>query len=216
MHLTNEWYFYQDALSAETCDEIIELGHQKKFTEGKADTHREELTDEERKAGKTPRYGLSSARDSNIAWADNQNLYDIVFPIMWHANEAAGWNFDIQACETPQITQYKVGQYYKWHNDGPSDSLSVYKEEQVGKDKPLLLDKVRKLSMTILLNEDYKGGQFQIRSWGRNNKPKITTIPISSRGSIVVFPSFLYHRVKPVTKGIRYSMVAWFLGPHFK
>ena len=216
MHLTNEWYYFIDAITPDRCEEIIELGHQKEFTEGKADTHGEELTGEERKSGKTPRYGLSSHRDSNVAWIENQELYNLIFPFMYYANEAAGWNFDILSCEMPQITQYKVGQYYKWHNDGPSDSLSVYKEEQVGKDKPLLLDKVRKLSMTILLNEDYKGGQFQIRSWGRNNKPKITTIPISSRGSIVVFPSFLYHRVKPVTKGIRYSLVAWFLGPHFK
>ena len=216
MHLTNEWFYFLRALPPEKCDEIIELGHQKKFIEGTADTSEEEATDEERRIGRTRRHGLSSARDSNIAWADNQNLYDMVFPFMWHANKAAGWNFDMQACETPQITQYKVGQYYNWHNDGPGDSLSVYKEEQVGKNSPFLLDKVRKLSMTIILNEDYKGGQFQFKSWGHGSKPKITTVPISSRGSIVVFPSFLYHRVKPVTKGIRYSLVAWFLGPYFK
>ena len=36
------------------------------------------------------------------------------------------------------------------------------------------------------------------------------------RGSIVVFPSFLYHEVKPITKGTRYSLVVWFIGKPFK
>jgi PKHD-type hydroxylase len=39
---------------------------------------------------------------------------------------------------------------------------------------------------------------------------------ISQRGSIVVFPSHVWHRVKPVTKGIRYSLVIWNLGYPFK
>jgi PKHD-type hydroxylase len=39
---------------------------------------------------------------------------------------------------------------------------------------------------------------------------------IAPRGSIVVFPSHVWHRVKPVTKGTRYSLVIWNLGYPFK
>ena len=60
MHLTNEWFYFLSALPPEKCDEIIELGHQKKFIEGTADTSEEEATDEERRIGRTRRHGLLS------------------------------------------------------------------------------------------------------------------------------------------------------------
>ena len=46
-------------------------------------------------------------------------------------------------------------------------------------------------------------------------KDEYTENPKLEEGSIIVFPSFLQHRVAPITKGIRYSLVAWFLGPPF-
>jgi len=39
---------------------------------------------------------------------------------------------------------------------------------------------------------------------------------IKSQGSLVIFPSFVQHRVKPVTKGTRYSLVIWSLGQPYK
>ena len=133
---------------------------------------------------------------------------------MMHANQEAGWGFDVVSCEVPQITQYKKGQFYNWHSDGLSDRLSMYTKEQVG-DNELMVGNVRKLSMTILLNDDYKGGQFQFRSFDKG-KPVVKNPSIKSKGSIVIFPSSMVHRVTPVTKGVRYSVVAWFLGPPFK
>ena len=66
----------------------------------------------------------------------------------------------------------------------------------------------RKLSMSVILNSDYEGGDFEI--FGLENK-----IPRLEEGSIIVFPSFKEHRVTPVTRGIRYSLVAWFVGPPY-
>ena len=64
--------------------------------------------------------------------------------------------------------------------------------------------------MTLLLNDDYEGGEFEIANY---KKTKCTILkPELSKGSIVFFPSFREHRVKPVTKGTRYSLVGWFLG----
>jgi PKHD-type hydroxylase len=74
--------------------------------------------------------------------------------------------------------------------------------------------------MTVSLTdkEDYVGGDLEFDF--RNSKDKSKTIKVCKeiypRGSIVVFPSFVWHRVKPVTKGTRYSLVMWSIGAPFK
>ena len=60
--------------------------------------------------------------------------------------------------------------------------------------------------MSIILNDDFEGGDFEI--YGEESE-----LP---KGSVIVFPSFIEHRVAPVIKGTRYSLVAWFVGPPFK
>jgi len=214
MRLTNEWYYFIDAITPDRCEEIIALGRLLKFQEGEAGLNQDELTEEERKTGRKVIMGKSPFRDSGVAFANNQDLYDLIFPFMWHANEEAGWGFDIRNCETPQITQYKKGQFYDWHADGSNDKLSTYTKKEVG-DNKLLLGYVRKLSMTILLNDGYKGGRFQFKSL-TSGRSAILNPPIKSKGSIVIFPSGMIHRVTPVTEGVRYSVVVWFVGPPFK
>jgi PKHD-type hydroxylase len=74
----------------------------------------------------------------------------------------------------------------------------------------------RKLSLSMLLNEpgvDFEGGEFQINRG--TDEAKVDTVTLK-KGNIVAFPSFLLHRVKPVTKGIRRSLVIWVTGPKFK
>ena len=39
---------------------------------------------------------------------------------------------------------------------------------------------------------------------------------IRPQGSVIVFPSFVWHRVTPVTKGTRYSLVLWTCGQPFR
>jgi len=60
-----------------------------------------------------------------------------------------------------------------------------------------------------------RGGEFQFATYSKE-KCIIQTPEINKMGSIVVFPSDMEHRVTLVTKGIRYSLVVWFLGPPFK
>jgi PKHD-type hydroxylase len=80
--------------------------------------------------------------------------------------------------------------------------------------------KIRKLSVTCSLSDpkDYKGGEleFDFRNMDPDKKSVRKCAEISERGSIVVFPSHIWHRVKPVTKGTRYSLVIWNLGHPFK
>jgi PKHD-type hydroxylase len=127
------------------------------------------------------------------------------------ANKMAGWNFDIRGAESIQLAKYETGAFYNWHRDGGSDSLSAYNKP----DNDFLDGRIRKLSMAILLNDDYEGGKLQFCSYG-NEGFNISTPEFYKAGSIIVFPSFMDHRVSKVTKGTRYSLVVWFVGPPFK
>ena len=68
-------------------------------------------------------------------------------------------------------------------------------------------NKTRKLSMTIVLNDEYEGGEFQFF----NDK----TLIKEKQGTVIIFPSYMQHRVRPIKSGIRYSLVVWFLGEPF-
>ena len=107
---------------------------------------------------------------------------------------------------------YKEGQYYDWHQDSWD---TPYKKE--GPENGL----IRKLSVTVSLTDPkkYQGGEleFDLRNQdperARNTKLCTEILP---KGSIVVFPSFVWHRVKPITKGVRYSLVIWNLGKPYR
>ena len=186
MDLTNEWYIYDDAIDKVTCNKIVKLAN-KEFNKGTVEDDRPE-----------------PVRISDIFWTKEQWLYDLIWPYMLDANEQAGWKYEIVGIEPMQITRYKKGGYYAFHKDGKSDNLSTHDDGTI-----------RKLSMSIILNNNYDGGQFQFATLTPEAEGKIHTTYLST-GSVIVFPSFLTHRVKPVTRGVRYSLVAWFVGVPFK
>ena len=79
--------------------------------------------------------------------------------------------------------------------------------------------KVRKLSMTLNLTEpdDYTGGDLKFDFGPHAGRGRFKTCKeIRPRGSLIIFPSYLYHQVTPVTKGTRYSLVIWSLGKPFR
>ena len=210
MQLTNEWFFWTSALDKKTCNKIKALG-KNDFSAAEVDT-KKEISDEERKTGRKKEPGKDKkARISDVSWTNEQWVIDLVWPYMVYANKDAGWNFDITAVEPMQITKYKPGSFYGWHKDGSGDCLSAYKIPG----NKFLDGKVRKLSMTILLNGNYQGGEFQFASYNKL-KNIVETPDFKNAGSVIVFPSFMEHQVAPVTKGTRYSLVAWFVGPPFK
>ena len=210
MYLTNDWYYFTGAIDPETCQRLIELGSGT-FQDGNVD-RQSKLSKIEHMTGKTGDPGLDVAsRRSDIAWINEQWVYDLIFPYMESANQKAGWNFDIRASEPLQLTRYKHGGFYYWHRDGCGDHLSTYNNPE----NEFLNGHVRKLSMTILLNEAYQGGDFQFSGLSQT-EVKIETPKLGGIGSIIIFPSFMEHRIAPITSGVRYSLVAWFLGPPFK
>ena len=210
MQLTNEWFFWNSALDKKTCNKIKALG-KGNFNPAYIDT-KSGTTDEERKTGRVAEPGKDKkSRISDVSFTSEQWAIDLIWPYMLQANKQSGWNFDITAVEPMQITKYKPGGFYAWHTDGYSDSLSAYNKPH---DK-FLHGKVRKLSMTILLNGNYQGGEFKFVHYNKLEN-EVETPDFKNAGSIIVFPSFMEHQVAPVTKGTRYSLVAWFVGPPFK
>ena len=118
----------------------------------------------------------------------------------------SGWNYDIHFLEAIQLSHYSEGNFYDWH----VDTLA----------KPIINNDVsynRKVSATFFLNdpEEYEGGEFDLVVRGPNAEERFDTIKLP-KGSIVIFPSDRWHRVRPVTSGVRKSLVLWFQGPSFK
>ena len=210
MHSTNEWFYFTEGLDKKTCNKIRNSA---KGKWKKSEVHiNKNITDEERITGEKLIDGIDKkARISDVVWTSDQWIYDTIWPFMEEANERAGWKYDIRAAEAMQITRYKKGGFYYFHFDGRGDHLSVYDMP----DNEFFHGNVRKLSMTVLLNDNYEGGEFQFATY-RKEECKIDTPEFNKTGSVIVFPSDVEHRVAPVTKGIRYSLVTWFLGPPFK
>lgn len=213
MKLINDWYCFMSAIDNSMCEKLIMLG-KNKFKSSKLD-YDAELAAEKRIKGRNKSLEDNKVnrkrRKSKIFWIEEQWVFNLIYPFMERANEKSGWNFDIKACEAPQLTKYKKNDFFKWHVDGRSDSLSVY---NIPNNK-FLHKNVRKISMIILLNEGYEGGKFQFGFFDRG-KMSISTPEFLTKGSIIFFPSFINHQITPVMKGTRYSLVAWFVGPPFK
>ena len=212
MNLQNYYYYFQNALTPRFCDEVIKYGilqqeelaltggQTEKINKGK-DLSEEDLKD------------LKKKRDSNIVWLNDKWIYNEIHPYIHQANRLAGWNFDWDFSESCQFTKYKLNQFYDWHCDSWENPYSDPKDVNRH-------GKIRKLSVTCSLSapEDYEGGELEFDFRNQDpDKPSIRKCAeISKRGSIVVFPSHVWHRVKPVTKGTRYSLVIWNLGYPFK
>ena len=206
---TNEWFIFDGGtIDKKTCNKIRRWAKDK-WRPSAVDVTTS-ITDEERKTGRKGDFKEDpKTRMSDVAWCNEQWLYDIIWPYMQHANDKAGWGYNIKGAESCQITRYKKGGFYNFHQDGNGDHLSAY-------DNPtnaFMHGHVRKLSMSVMLNNNFDGGAFEFASYA---KEKCSITPIEAEaGSVIVFPSSTEHRVAPITKGIRYSVVCWFVGPPF-
>ena len=211
MNLSNYYWYFTGVLTPKFCDDIIAYANQQKevmaLTGGYGD----------KKLNKQEVLDLKRKRNSDLVWLSEPWIYKELHPYVRMANKNAGWNFQWDRSEPCQFTKYKLNQYYDWHND-PWDK--PYQRKEGDPDN----GKVRKLSMTCQLTDgsEYTGGEleFDFRNYDphmRDESKHITQVKeILPKGSIVVFPSHLWHRVKPVTRGTRYSLVVWHLGYPFK
>ena len=124
----------------------------------------------------------------------------------------SGWNYDIEFIESIQLGHYHKGDFYDWHIDS-FQNPSFRTGDEYHPDKPYN----RKISVTVFLNdpEEYEGGELDLETRGPNAEERFNTFKLP-KGSMVVFPSHMWHRVRPVTSGVRKSLVLWIQGPPFK
>tara|TARA_Y100001937_G_scaffold96952_1_gene131883 strand:- start:766 stop:1431 length:666 start_codon:yes stop_codon:yes gene_type:complete len=221
MNLKNYYYYFQSSLSPRICDAIVDYGkaHQpeRAITGGFNLDRNKEAYKNDGTLKKGALKNLQKKRKSDIVWMSDQWIYKEIHPFIHEANEKSGWNFDWDFSESCQFTKYDVGQHYGWHCDS-------WDKPYDRPDDPNTHGKIRKLSVTVSLSDpsEYEGGnlEFDFRNqidWERNKKSKIKECTeIRPRGSIIVFPSFVWHRVNPVTRGTRYSLVIWNLGRPFR
>ena len=141
----------------------------------------------------------TNTRTSHISWIPFKTMpemYKNIETIMKKTN-GNHFGFDgMQITEQAQYTEYPSGGFYDWHMDS---YVNVAHEPTV-----------RKISMTCLLSHEseFEGGELQIET----DKNKIKLV----QGQAIFFASFLLHRVAPVTRGVRKSLVMWFGGPPLK
>lgn len=155
-----------------------------------------ELGDREPRRAAKVDYAPEQARAGSVAWVQEEWLSTRFRKIVDDINERV-YRFDLDSewREPFQFAHYGVGDHFCWHVDmGPRTPAP------------------RKLSMTLQLSDphEYAGGelQMQLGSW-------TATMPVK-RGALVVFPSWTPHRVQPVTRGERRSLVVWAHGPNFR
>ena len=141
----------------------------------------------------------TKTRTSYISWIPFNKLpemYKTLEHIMLRTNNNHFGFEGMQITEQAQYTEYPAGGFYDWHMDS----------DVVGINEP----PVRKISMTCLLSHEseFEGGGLELMSDGKIARPK--------QGHAIFFASYMRHRVIPITKGVRKSLVMWFGGPSFK
>jgi PKHD-type hydroxylase len=147
-----------------------------------------------------PAHGvIKTATVNTIKWSNVKNLLGGLEDISHTVNKEI-FGFDLYNFRDQDMINYNIyhsenqGQY-AWHKD-------------------FEINKMYDLKLTVIANisdENYSGGEFEIFQ----NDP-IHIKEIEEPGSILIFPSFLLHRVKPVTSGIRKTVSFWIAGPKLR
>ena len=171
----------------EQCRLIIQAGHKEKPEQAKVGGGKDGKQD-------------TKKRVTTISWIPFHKMPEM-YKVIENQLSIVNLNhmmFDnVRLTEPAQFTEYPKGGFYDWHMD-----LNAF--GQTGQHP------VRKISMTCLLSDpsEFKGGDLAFD----DSKSKITL----QQGQAVFFASFMKHRVEPVKKGIRRSLVMWFGGTPFK
>ena len=218
MNISNYYWYFSGVLTPKFCDDVIQYANSKKETMAITGGYGRERNLKDKPLNKDEIRDLKKKRNSDLVWLSEQWIYKEIQPYVNIANKNAGWNFEWDRSEACQFTKYKHNQYYDWHCD--SWDKPYEREDKNDPDN----GKIRKLSMTCQLTDgsEYTGGEleFDFRNYDPHmrddSKHRVQCKEILPKGSIIVFPSFVWHRVKPVTSGTRYSLVVWNLGWPFK
>ena len=197
------FYVFPRAISKKECEKLLdycikntELKEASVLNKGQSDA-------DDVRIGRTD----PSIRITDIAFVEpDGNEDNKVNEVAWDfLNEAntRQFNYEIESYQLVQFARYRDGGHYGWHRDVNESAISPNGE-------------MRKLSLTLCLTDpkEYEGGELQFFNGERPEKQMVIN-DIQDQGSVIVFDSRDWHRVTPVTKGTRYSLVCWSVGPNF-
>ena len=184
-------FIKEEAFSKSFCEKIMNIGYQKKLELAKVQD------------------GNQVNRKSHVTWIQDKDIESQVTKVVNEANEKTKWNFLLREFEPLQYTVYNVRDHYDWHIDSHG--------------KPYKDNLIRKLSFTICLNDDetennnYTGGDFEIcLPHPYHNKNKYFRFrKVFKQGTVIIFPSLIWHKVHPVVSGTRKVLVGWVIGKSF-
>jgi len=188
--MRDNWQMWEQYFQPQICEEIISMALQ--------------ISPQTATVGFSDVQVNTSTRRSRVRWItprENRDLVEEVDNLVHVVNNDA-FGVDIFKLLTLQFTEYNAEDagHYDWHND-----VNWGGNRQTH----------RKLSVVIQLTDPdkYKGGVFEM-------KPLFLAPPpedkLKKQGTALIFPSFIEHRVTPVTEGTRYSLVAWMEGPKWR
>ena len=201
--ITYPWSYWDGAFNPEELDKVCkyftEQGVERGTTVGKRDSITGEVLQEPNE----------NVRISDVKFYNfdpiNENTLWIFQRINYVVDSLNNqfFNYDLNGYDAFQYTEYQA------HEGGKYD---FHMDTIMGKNKPANMLETRKLSVTLVLNDDFEGGEFYMN----NGQEKDAELIPTGKGRLILFPSFLIHRVAPVTKGVRKSLVVWVNGPKFR
>ena len=190
MILSPTFVLSENFIPNHVCDDIVKRGLSLQEIDGTLEGDKED----------------KKIRNSRVVWLNDTWIYDWISPHIELMNNQIGWNINFNTPEEIQFTKYKEGQFYGWHQDHTPRANDENTTQ-------------RKISVVVPLSDssDYDGGDLWLTKHPQDSRiselETFTNPSFRDKGAVVVFPSWVRHRVTPVTRGTRYSAVAWFNGP---
>ena len=184
------YYWFEEGFTKQELDDIERLVAKLDFVRGSTQAEGGEFDTD------------NDYRKSSVKWVPFSDeykwIYDKLGDMAYEANQNM-FHFDLHSMpEQIQYTEYYASElgHYDWHMDIGFNDLSQ-----------------RKVSITVQLsdNTEYEGGNLQL--WPGGNYPLEAP---RGKGNVVIFPSFMMHRIAPVTRGTRKSFVLWLGGGHYR
>jgi PKHD-type hydroxylase len=181
------WVRSEESFSREACDWIVALGSSSQANLGGVGD------------GKLGGGRLAERRQSFVhrIHADERTaaFHSQLEGLAYRINDRH-YGLEIDGIVPPDYIEYHAGfGHFDWHND------YAY----------LSAERARKLTLIVQLSDpaDYEGGQLEVFDTEPSPLPR-------ERGAVVAFPTFVPHRVTPVTRGVRRSLILWATGPTFR
>tara|TARA_R110002051_G_C8735521_1_gene498397 strand:- start:341 stop:925 length:585 start_codon:yes stop_codon:yes gene_type:complete len=193
------FYVFPRAVASDVCEQIVKDCKQNILKESSVYNYDNKSSRDDPEIRKTSVHFIQD---------EDNKVNELAWYFLREANRIQ-FNYDLTHFQAIQFGEYKNGGFYGWHQD------QAHIDET---------NEIRKLSLSLILSDPdtFNGGELQFYNGDRPMKDmgEITaeqvTNDIKAQGSVIVFDSRDWHRVTPVTKGVRHSIVCWTVGSNFK